>query len=149
MKHEGTTWFILRREPLYHKLQYSKVQKYDSSAAILGTVIGAFGGYLALASVGSGGTDLTDLTTLAAWSLVFFCIIFWSMELRNAYSFIAIAPLSVWVRPLMALILPTLSLGKLSRPFSGGVRSPREEPSDEEEGGEERFTDDELTDIED
>jgi hypothetical protein len=49
----------------------------------------------------------------------------------------------------MALILPTLSLGKLSRPFSGGVRSPREEPSDEEEGGEERFTDDELTDIED
>jgi len=51
---------------MYHKLQYSKVPKYDSSAAILGTVIGAFGGYLALATVGSGGTDLTDLTTLAA-----------------------------------------------------------------------------------
>lgn len=73
MKHSATTWFILRREPLYHKIQYSKVPKYDSSAAILGTVIGAFGGYLALATVGSGGTDLTDLTTLAAWVLVSLC----------------------------------------------------------------------------
>ena len=73
MKHTPVTWFILRREPLYHKLQYSKVPKYDSSAAILGTVIGAFGGYLALATVGSGGTDLSDLTTLASWFLVLLC----------------------------------------------------------------------------
>lgn len=57
---------MLRREPFYHKLQYSKVPKYDSTAAILGTVIGAFSGYLALATVGSGGIDLTDLTTCVA-----------------------------------------------------------------------------------
>jgi len=57
---------VLRREPFYHKLQYSKVPKYDSTAAILGTVIGAFSGYLALATVGSGGIDLTDLTTCVA-----------------------------------------------------------------------------------
>ena len=44
--------------------------KYDSSAAILGTVLGAFAGYLALATVGSGGTDLTDLTTLVMWAMV-------------------------------------------------------------------------------
>lgn len=73
MSHTQATWFILRREPIYHKLQYSKVPKYDSSAAILGTVIGAFGGYLALATVGSGGTDLTDLTTLVAWVLISLC----------------------------------------------------------------------------
>lgn len=97
------TWFILRREPMYHKLQYSKVPKYDSSAAILGTVIGAFGGYLALATVGSGGTDLTDLTTLVAWTLVSLAAAVWSTDLRNTYAFIVFTPLAVWLRPLSAL----------------------------------------------
>lgn len=105
MRHTNVTWFILRREPLYHKLQYSKVPKYDSSAAILGTVIGAFGGYMALATVGSGGTDLTDLTTLAAWALVVLGTVVCSMELRNTYTFVIFAPISVWVRPLSALFL--------------------------------------------
>lgn len=58
------TWFILRREPLYHKLQYAKVPKYDAAAAILGVVVGAFVVYLALSSVASGSADLTDLTVL-------------------------------------------------------------------------------------
>jgi predicted anti-sigma-YlaC factor YlaD len=110
MKNTDTTWFILRREPLYHKLQYSKVPKYDSSAAILGTVIGAFGGYLALATVGSGGTDLTDLTTLAAWVLVTLGAVVCSMDLRNAHTFIVFAPAAVWVRPISALFF------SLSRP---------------------------------
>lgn len=105
MRHTTITWFILRREPLYHKLQYSKVPKYDSSAAILGTVIGAFGGYLALATVGSGGTDLTDLTTLAAWALITLGTVVCNMELRNAHPFVIFAPISVWVRPVSALFL--------------------------------------------
>lgn len=109
MRHTNITWFILRREPLYHKLQYSKVPKYDSSAAILGTVIGAFGGYLALATVGSGGTDLTDLTTLAAWVLITLGTVVCSMELRNAYTFVIFTPISVWVRPLSALFLSAAS----------------------------------------
>ena len=105
MKHANVTWFILRREPMYHKLQYSKVPKYDSSAAILGTVIGAFGGYLALATVGSGGTDLTDLTTLAAWTTIFGGGLVLSMELRNSHTFVIFAPAAVWVRPLVAVLL--------------------------------------------
>jgi hypothetical protein len=56
--------FMLRREPLYHKLQYSKVPKFDAAAAAFGVVIGAFVAYLGLSSLGSAGADLTDLTTL-------------------------------------------------------------------------------------
>ena len=93
MKHANVTWFILRREPMYHKLQYSKVPKYDSSAAILGTVIGAFGGYLALATVGSGGTDLTDLTTLVAWVIICGGALVLNMELRNTHTFVVFARL--------------------------------------------------------
>ena len=59
-----TTVFILRREPLYHKLQYSKVPKFDAAAAVFGVAVGAFAVYLGLSSLGSAGADLTDLTTL-------------------------------------------------------------------------------------
>jgi hypothetical protein len=90
---------------MYHKLQYSKVPKYDSSAAILGTVIGAFGGYLALATVGSGGTDLTDLTTLVAWVIICGGALVLNMELRNTHTFVVFAPAAVWVRPLVAALL--------------------------------------------
>ena len=56
------TSFLLRREPLTHKLQYSKVPKFDAAAAALGVIIGALVVYLGLSSLGSGGADLTDLT---------------------------------------------------------------------------------------
>jgi hypothetical protein len=62
------TWFILRREPYYHKVQYAKVPRFDAGAALLGVLSGAVVGYLALSSVGSGGIDLTDLTTLVWYS---------------------------------------------------------------------------------
>ena len=61
---ESTLVFTLRREPLYHKLQYSKVPKFDAAAAALGVITGAFVVYLGLSSLGSAGADLTDLTTL-------------------------------------------------------------------------------------
>ena len=103
MRVAPSSWFFLRREPLYHKLQYSKVPKYDSSAAILGTVLGAFAGYLALATVGSGGTDLTDLTTLVAWALVGLAAAALSLEPRNHHTFVILPPLAVWVAPALAL----------------------------------------------
>jgi hypothetical protein len=109
MRLTNPTWFILRREPFYHKLQYSKVPKYDSSAAILGAALGAFGGYLALATVGSGGTDLTDLTTLVAWALIVLGGVVCSTELRNTYTFVLFAPLAIWVRPVAALFLSALN----------------------------------------
>jgi hypothetical protein len=63
------TFYALRREPLYHKLQYSKVPKFDVAAAILGVIVGAFVVYLSLCTVGSAGADLSDLTTLV-WYVV-------------------------------------------------------------------------------
>ena len=92
---------------MYHKLQYSKVPKYDSSAAILGTVLGAFAGYLALATVGSGGTDLTDLTTLVTWCLVALGAVALSLEPRNHHTFVFLPPLALWTAPLVA-VLPAL-----------------------------------------
>lgn len=60
----GGTFYVLRREPLYHKLQYSKVPKFDVAAAILGVGIGAFVVYLSLCTLGSAGADLSDLTVV-------------------------------------------------------------------------------------
>lgn len=104
MRPTPKVWFFLRREPLYHKLQYSKVPKYDSSAAILGTVLGAFAGYLALATVGSGGTDLTDLTTLVAWALLAFGALALNFELRNHHVFLVLPPLALWLAPVASLL---------------------------------------------
>lgn len=68
-------WYILRREPYYHKLQYSKTPKYDPMAAFLGAAVGAIVGYLALGSFGTGGADLSDLSALvwysALWLFIF------------------------------------------------------------------------------
>jgi len=65
--------FLLRREPLYHKIQYSKVPKFDAAAAILGVVIGAILVYLGLSSLGSAGADLTDLTVVCWYVTVWCC----------------------------------------------------------------------------
>jgi len=56
--------FILKREPHYHKLQYSRVTKFDSAAALLGAIFSAFVGYLSLCTLGSAGADMSDLLTL-------------------------------------------------------------------------------------
>ena len=62
------TLFFLRREPYYHKLQYSKTPKFDVAAAVFGAIISAFFGYLTLSTVGSAGADLADMTALC-WYL--------------------------------------------------------------------------------
>lgn len=78
MQKQKTTWFILRREPYYHKLQYSKTPKFDVAAALFGVIVGAFVVYLTLASVGSAGTDLSDLTTLVWYVLILvYCVKTW------------------------------------------------------------------------
>lgn len=72
------TWFILRREPYYHKLQYSKAPKFDVAAAVFGVAVGAFAVYLTLASVGSAGTDLSDLTCLVWYCFILlYCVKLW------------------------------------------------------------------------
>jgi len=60
-----TSSFILRREPFYHKLQYSKTPKFDVAAPALGAISGAFVAYMALATLGTAGADLSDLVTVA------------------------------------------------------------------------------------
>lgn len=62
--------FFLKREPYYHKIQYSKVQKYDIAAAVFGIVIGAFVVYMALNTFGSGSPDLSDLSILFWYSFL-------------------------------------------------------------------------------
>jgi hypothetical protein len=64
-------WFIVRREPFYHKLQYSKTPKADPMAAFLGAAVGAFVVYLGLASFGTNGADLSDLTIVVWYSFLF------------------------------------------------------------------------------
>jgi len=63
-------WYALRREPYYHKLQYSKTPKYDPMAAFLGAAFGALVSYLALGSFGTGGSDLSDLTVVVWYSIL-------------------------------------------------------------------------------
>lgn len=67
-------WFFLRREPYYHKLQYSKTPKFDVAAAILGVAISAFVGYLTLSTFGSAGADLTDMGILLWYLLLVYRI---------------------------------------------------------------------------
>jgi hypothetical protein len=72
--------YTLRREPLYHKLQYSKVPKFDAAAAALGVILGAFVVYLGLSSLGSAGADLGDLTALCWY------VALWLTSVRVAIS---------------------------------------------------------------
>jgi len=55
-------YFLIKCEPYYHKIQYSKVFKHDIAAAVFGVVIGAFVVYLSLNTLGSGSPDLSDLS---------------------------------------------------------------------------------------
>ena len=56
--------FLLRREPFFHKLRYAKTPKFDLAAPLLGVIFGAFVGYVTLATFGSSGSDLSDLTVV-------------------------------------------------------------------------------------
>lgn len=79
-------WFILRREPYYHKIQYSKTPKFDIAAAVFGVAVGAFVIYLTLASVGSGGSDMSDLTALVWYSILGFQILrLWLFLQKTSY----------------------------------------------------------------
>jgi hypothetical protein len=53
--------------------------------------------------VGSGGTDLTDLTALVAWALIGLATLALSLEPRNHHTFLVVPPLALWVAPLLAL----------------------------------------------
>jgi hypothetical protein len=66
---QAPVWFIIRREPFYHKLQYSKTPKNDPMAAFLGAALGAFVVYMGLSTFGTSGADLSDLT-IVVWYLL-------------------------------------------------------------------------------
>ena len=87
--HWGTV-FTLRREPLYHKLQYSKAPKFDGAAAVLGVGLGAVGVYLGLNSLGSMGADLTDLTTFG-WYLGLWVAILLQLVARGRVTLLPLA----------------------------------------------------------
>lgn len=63
-------FYNLKNSKLSHKLSYSKVPISDSSAAILGVVLGSFFVYMFLISLGSGGIDISDLTTLVFYNIL-------------------------------------------------------------------------------
>lgn len=84
----GYTFFLLRREPFFHKLRYSKVPKFDLAAPTLGAISGAFAAYMVLSTLGSGGTDLSDLTTLVVyiglWLTNLKLILSLNLEVKNS-----------------------------------------------------------------
>jgi hypothetical protein len=101
-------WNFIRREPLYHKLQYSKVPKFDPAAAVLGVAIGAFVVYMTLSAVGSAGTDLTDLT-LGVWyaGVLWTSLWLWGQEQKFA-PLVLTGHVQLWVQlahELTALVL--------------------------------------------
>ena len=72
----GIMALILRRDVASHKLRYGKTIKGDISGAIAGLLCGVNVGYLTLASAGVGSVDLSDLSYVALYLLV------WASVLR-------------------------------------------------------------------
>jgi len=70
-----STIFILRCDRVTHKVQYSKVGKGDVGAATFGTIVATFVGYLALASIGSGAIDLSDLTVCLWYGVLVYLLL--------------------------------------------------------------------------
>jgi hypothetical protein len=94
------TSYVLRREPLYHKLQYSKVPKFDVAAAILGVIVGAFVVYLSLCTLGSAGADLSDLTVLVWYVFIWASILYFyflNLKAGDRVTFSSLV-LFVWVK---------------------------------------------------
>jgi hypothetical protein len=110
----GSTFFMLRREPLYHKLQYSKVPKFDVAAAILGVGVGAFVVYLSLCTLGSAGADLSDLTVVvwyaAVWaSIAYFYLLSSKLSVSSAQPRFVVL---VWVKEVLLSLFFYLSRGR-------------------------------------
>lgn len=81
-------FFFLRREPYYHKLQYSKVPKFDVAAALFGVIVSAFVGYLTLSTLGSAGADLTDMLVCVWYTFLTYKITwFFIFLLKDSYNF--------------------------------------------------------------
>ena len=96
----GGVIFLLRREPLYHKLQYSKVPKFDAAAAAFGVIVGAFVVYMGLSSLGSASADLTDLTVLCWYAFI------WFTALRVFVSTVRVTGLTVCQIPSVTWFAP-------------------------------------------
>lgn len=80
---KNITYFFIKREIYYHKIQYSKVYKYDICGAVFGVVIGAFIAYLSLNSLGSGSPDLSDMSILFWYIFLIFKIVQLNLSLKK------------------------------------------------------------------
>jgi len=109
-QHQPRLWFILRREPYYHKIQYSKAPKFDTAAAVFGVIVGAFVVFLTLASVGSGGADLTDLTCLMWYAFLCYYIIKTWVALQKTTADLGCAGLTVLAVATLELLNLALNL---------------------------------------
>jgi hypothetical protein len=81
---------FIKREVFYHKIQYSKVFKFDVAAAVLGIAISTVFSVLAVASIGTCSVDLSDVCLVFYYVFVVYLISknisFLSVNiLKNAY----------------------------------------------------------------
>lgn len=74
-------FFFLKKEITTHKLSYSKTMKSDVFAAFLGAIVGAAVSWISLAVLGGCSVDLSDLTVVCWYSLLFtvFAILFFKI----------------------------------------------------------------------
>ena len=88
------TWFLIRVEPYYHKLQYSKVPKGDPAGLIFGITCAMFVFYITLATFGSGGADLADIHILVWYLLLTITSIYLYQRTLTIYK-VAVNPFSI------------------------------------------------------
>lgn len=73
------TIFFVRREFFFHKIQYSKVFKFDIAAAVIGIAISTVISMLVLSSIGTCSVDLSDLF------IIFYYVILIYILLKNFF----------------------------------------------------------------
>ena len=64
----------LTREIFYHKIQYSKVYKFDIVAALMGITLSTVISVLLLSTFGTCSVDLSDLTVLIYYVVLIYVI---------------------------------------------------------------------------
>lgn len=83
--------FFLKKENIYHKIQYSKVMKFDVSAALFGVIAGALVVYFSISSLGSGSADISELSILFWYIYLIYKIISLFFNTQSETSFIVLA----------------------------------------------------------
>lgn len=120
-----TNWYILRREPYYHKIQYSKSPKFDPAAAVFGVVVGAFVVYMTLSTVGSGGADLTDLTCCIWYTFLILSISKLWLTIQKSNSAKWVPGFTIWNQLFIECTVNVFSLFNLKKKKCNNMFMPR------------------------